>query len=50
MANLKAAGVERITPDLVRADVEEGAPTNEDGTINLIEYAAWLAGKVQRVG
>lgn len=28
---------------MVRADIEAGAPTNADGTLNLIHYAAWLA-------
>lgn len=26
----------------VRAHIEAGAPTNPEGTINLIHYAAWL--------
>ena len=26
----------------VARDIENGAPTNADGTINLIHYAAWL--------
>jgi hypothetical protein len=25
-----------------QADVDAGAPTNGDGTINLVHYAAWL--------
>jgi len=40
---LAAAGQRRITEAMVRADVEAGAPTNADGTLNLIHYAAWLA-------
>jgi hypothetical protein len=31
-----------VTEAMVRADVEAGAPTNADGTINLVHYAAWL--------
>ena len=31
-----------ITPDCLREDIEAGAPTNADGTINLVHYAAWL--------
>jgi len=26
----------------LRRHVDEGAPTNADGTINLVQYAAWL--------
>lgn len=40
---LAAAGQRRITEAMVKADVEAGAPTNADGTLNLIHYAAWLA-------
>jgi hypothetical protein len=27
---------------MVLRDVADGAPTNADGTINLVHYAAWL--------
>ncbi|NLX59233.1 MAG: hypothetical protein GXY74_09125 [Phycisphaerae bacterium] len=40
---LAAAGNRRITEAMVRADLEAGAPTNADGTVNLVHYAAWLA-------
>lgn len=40
---LAAAGQRRITEAMVKADVDAGAPTNADGTINLVHYAAWLA-------
>jgi len=29
---------------MLEADVAAGAPTNADGTINLVHYAAWLLG------
>jgi len=32
----------RVTEAALRADLAAGAPTNPDGTINLIHYAAWL--------
>jgi hypothetical protein len=32
----------------IAADVDAGAPTNGDGTINLLHYAAWLLGEMQR--
>jgi hypothetical protein len=38
----KAAG-RTITEAMVRADIEAGAPVNSDGTMNMIQYAAWLA-------
>jgi hypothetical protein len=27
---------------MLEMDIEDGAPTNPDGTINLVNYAAWL--------
>jgi len=32
----------RCTEESIRADLD--APKNADGTINLVHYAAWLAG------
>jgi hypothetical protein len=31
-----------LTAADIEADVADGAPTNADGTINLVHYAAWL--------
>lgn len=39
---LSTSGGRRITTEMIEADVADGAPTNADGTLNLIEYAAWL--------
>ena len=39
---LKRAGSRLISAETLAADFEAGAPRNEDGTVNLIEYAAWL--------
>lgn len=39
---LKRAGSRYASEDAVRKDIESGAPTNPDGTINLIHYTAWL--------
>ena len=39
---LKRAGSRLISAETLAADFEAGAPKNEDGTVNLIEYAAWL--------
>jgi len=32
-----------VTVEMIQADIEEGAPANPDGTVNLVHYAAWLA-------
>lgn len=39
---LRAMGSARASLDLVTADLEAGAPTNPDGSINFVHYAAWL--------
>ena len=39
---LSAAGARRITEQMIQADIEAGAPTNPDGTINLVNYTSWL--------
>ena len=31
-----------VTEAMLRTDLASGAPTNPDGTINLVHYAAWL--------
>lgn len=41
-AALSSASGSRITPGMIAADVSSGAPTNPDGTLNLIRYTAWL--------
>jgi hypothetical protein len=40
---LSQVGGEPITEAMLRADVDAGAPTNADGTLNLVHFAAWLA-------
>lgn len=39
---LQQAGSSRVTKATVQADIDAGAPVTEDGTINMIAYAAWL--------
>ena len=39
---LKGAGSRLISAELLAADFEAGAPRNEDGTVNLVEFAAWM--------
>jgi hypothetical protein len=43
---LRRAGARHASPEAIQADLDAGAPVNEDGTINLIEYAAWLVGRM----
>jgi hypothetical protein len=31
-----------VTPEMITADVAAGAPTEADGSINLVRYVAWL--------
>ena len=45
---LSKAGARQIQVEQIEADVAAGAPTNGDGTINLVTYAAWLARNVSR--
>jgi len=39
---LSRAGGQPVTLDMLEADIAAGAPTNADGTMNLLHYAAWL--------
>lgn len=40
---LRQQGCTQITSQTLEADRAAGAPIAEDGTVNLIAYAAWLA-------
>jgi hypothetical protein len=39
---LTKAGGPPITAEMIQRDVAAGTPTNPDGTLNLVHYAAWL--------
>lgn len=39
-----------IAEELLRRDISAGAPTNADGTLNLVRYAAWLVRELHRSG
>jgi hypothetical protein len=39
---LTKTGGQTVTEAMIREDIAEGAPTNTDGTLNLVHYAAWL--------
>ena len=37
-----------LTEAELQSDIEAGAPTNADGTLNLVLYAAWLVREAGR--
>ncbi len=41
-AILRKLGSETATVENIKHDIEDGAPVNEDGTLNVIDYTAWL--------
>lgn len=43
---VRAAGGGDGAEDVIRRNIAAGAPVNEDGTLNLVHYAAWLAHRV----
>lgn len=45
----KSAG-RTISPEMLRRDIEAGAPVNPDGTVNLVHFAAWLVKEVAARG
>ena len=45
---LSRAGGGGVSVDMLRTDIDAGAPTNADGTINLVHYAAWLVKEAAR--
>lgn len=45
---LSRAGGQTLTVEMLEADIAAGAPTNPDGTLNLVHYAAWLVKELAR--
>lgn len=45
---LSAASGETLTAEHLAADIAGRAPTNGDGTLNLVHYAAWLLREMGR--
>jgi hypothetical protein len=45
---LSAAYRERIEVAKIQDDIDAGAPTNGDGTINLVNYSAWQVKEMGR--
>ena len=42
---LTRAGGQPVTVEMLQTDIDQGAPTNADGTLNLVHFAAWLVVK-----
>jgi hypothetical protein len=45
---LSKISVEPLTVEQLEEDLDAGAPTNADGTLNLVRYAAWLLSEMKR--
>jgi hypothetical protein len=45
---LTRLGAQPVTEAMLRADIAAGAPTNADGSLNLVRYAAWLVKQMAR--
>jgi hypothetical protein len=45
---LSAAAKIRIPEEQIAADLADGAPQNQDGTISLVAYAAWMLKEMSR--
>lgn len=39
---LRSIGTESVSLAKILADIAAGAPTNPEGTISIVHYAAWL--------
>ena len=43
---LSASGPRPVTVEMLQADIDDGAPVNPNGTINLVHYAAWIVKEI----
>jgi hypothetical protein len=43
---LSASGPRPVTVQMLQDDLDDGAPRNPDGTMNLVAYVGWLVGNV----
>lgn len=39
---LSRSGSRTVSAETLEADIAAGAPVNEDGTVDMIAYAAWI--------
>ncbi len=47
---LTRLGGKPVTEAMLHADIDAGAPTNADRSINLVHYAAWLVKEMSAGG
>jgi len=47
---LTRLGGKPVTEEMLRTDIDAGAPTNADGSLNLVHYAAWLVKEMSAGG
>jgi hypothetical protein len=47
---LSASGPRPVTVETLQADIDDDAPQNADGTMNLLEYVRWLVKETLRDG
>jgi hypothetical protein len=45
---LAKVGGQSVTESMLQSDIAAGAPTNPNGTINLVHYSAWLLKEMGR--
>lgn len=45
---LTAIGPKPVTIEMLLADIDDGAPVNRDGTMNLLHYSAWIVREILR--
>lgn len=45
---LTRVGGQPITESMLQSDLDDGAPINPDGTLNLVHYTAWLVREMGR--
>ena len=45
---LRRSGSREVSAETIADDIATGAPVSENGTINMIEYAAWLLREASR--
>ncbi len=47
---LTRLGGKPVTEEMLRADIDAGAPTNADGSVNLVHYVAWIVKEMSAGG
>ena len=47
---LSGAGRQPVTTEMLTPDIEDGAPVNPDGTINVVHFVAWMVKEMGRGG